>query len=47
MKGLGPGFRDKDSLAGLSVPNQRVRANDDGVSYHFIGTWRMRLPISS
>lgn len=36
-KCLGHRFQDKDSLAGLYVPNQSVRANYDEVYCHFIG----------
>lgn len=31
------GHRFQDSLAGLSVPNQSVRANDNDIYCHFLG----------
>lgn len=37
MECLGHRFQDKDSLAGLYVPNQSVRANYSEVYCHFIG----------
>lgn len=37
MECLGHRFQDKDSLAGLSVPNQSVRANDNDIYCHFLG----------
>ena len=37
MECLGHRFQDKDPLAGLSVPSQSVRANDNDTYCHFLG----------
>ena len=38
MKCLGHSFLDKYTLAGLSVPNHSVRANDNDAYCHFLDT---------
>ena len=38
MKCLGHRFKDKYTLAGLSVPNHSVRASDNDAYRHFLDT---------